>query len=64
MQPQIKIQPKFKANKLLAVNKSNAQHNELKTRMTIALRSNSLSLNQMNLDVVLPEVSVFISLPA
>jgi hypothetical protein len=50
------INPDFKANKLLAVNKSNAQHNEIKTRMTVAQRSNALTLNNMNIDVVLPEV--------
>ena len=53
------IQPHFNANKLLAVNKSNAQHNEIKTRMTVAQRSKALHLNQMNLDTVLPEVSFF-----
>ena len=46
----------FKANKLLATNKSNAQHNEVKTRMIQAQKSNALHLSQMNLDVVLPEV--------
>ena len=52
----INIEPNFKANKLLAVNKSNAQHNEIKTRMTIAQKSNALHLNNMNLDIVLPDV--------
>ena len=51
-----KIAPKFQQNKLLAVNKSNAQHNEIKTRMTVALKSNALCLNQMNLSSILPEV--------
>lgn len=51
------INPDFKPNKLLAVNKSNAQHNEIKTRMVVAQKSNALSLNNMNLDAVLPEVS-------
>ena len=46
----------FKPNKLLATNKSNAQHNEIKTRMTQAQKSNALHLSQMNLDVVIPEV--------
>ena len=46
----------FKPNKLLATNKANAQHNEVKTRIVTAQRSKSLHLSQMNLDVVLPEV--------
>ena len=46
----------FKPNKLLAVNKSNGQHNEVKTRMVSAQRSHALHLSQMNLDEVLPEV--------
>ena len=46
----------FKANKLLATNKSNAQHNEIKTRMVTAAKSKSLHLAQMNLNSVLPEV--------
>jgi Leucine-rich repeat (LRR) protein len=50
------IKPHFEPNKLLAVNKSNAQHNEIKTRLTVSLKSNALHLNQMNLDCVLPEV--------
>jgi len=51
-----RIAPKFTPNKLLAVNKSNAQHNELKTRITVSLKSNALCLNQMNLTTVLPEI--------
>jgi len=51
------IAPHFEANKLLAVNKSNAQHNEVQTRLTVAKRSNALHLNQMNIDVVMPAVS-------
>lgn len=51
------IKPHFDANKKLAVNKSNAQHNEIKTRMTVALRSNALSVSNMNIDVVMPDVS-------
>ena len=50
------IAPDFRANKLLATNKSNGQHNEIKARMTQAQRSNALHLSQMNLDQVLPEV--------
>ena len=52
-----KIAPHFQPNKLLAVNKSNAQHNEVKTRIVTAQKSNALHLNQMNLDSVLPDVS-------
>ena len=48
------INPDFKVNKLLAVNKSNAQHNEIKTRLVVAGKSNALSLGNMNLDAVLP----------
>ena len=51
------IAPHFEANKLLAVNKSNAQHNEVQTRLTVAKRSNALHLNQMNIDIVMPDVS-------
>jgi len=50
------IAPHFEPNKLLAVNKSNAQHNEVRTRLTVAKRSNALHLNQMNIDVVMPDV--------
>jgi len=46
----------FKPNKLLATNRSNGQHNEIKTRMIQAQRSNALHLSQMNLNQVLPEV--------
>jgi len=46
----------FKPNKLLAVNKANGQHNEVKTRLVQAQRSHALHLSQMNLDQVLPEV--------
>jgi hypothetical protein len=52
----VKIAAHFVPNKLLAVNKNNAQHNEIKSRLTIANKSNALHLNQMNLDVMLPEV--------
>ena len=58
MQSTVYIEPHFKANQNLAVNKSNAQHNEIKTRLVIAQRSNALSLNQMNLNTILPEVSI------
>lgn len=51
------INPDFKVNKMLAVNKSNAQHNEIKTRLVVAAKSNALTLNNMNLNMVLPEVS-------
>jgi len=53
------INPDFKPNKLLAVNKSNAQHGELKTRLTVAQRSNALSMSNMNINIVLPDVSLF-----
>lgn len=46
----------FKPNKLLATNKSNAQHNEVKTRLVTAQKSKSLHLSNMNLDCVLNEV--------
>ncbi len=55
------ITPNFQANKLLAVNKSNSQHNEIKTRMVIAQKSNALCLNQMNIDVIMPDVSSSLS---
>ena len=54
------INPNFKVNKLLAVNKSNGQHNEIKTRLVVAAKSNALSLGNMNLDIVLPDVSISI----
>jgi len=44
----------FKANKLLATNKANASHNEVKARVEIAKKSRNLHLSQMNLDVILP----------
>ena len=50
------IKKDFKPNKLIATNKGNSQHNEIKTRMTVALKTNALHLNQLNLNVVLPEV--------
>lgn len=58
------IKPDFTQNKSLAVNKSNAQHNELKTRMEIAKKSNALHFNQMNLSNILPEVSLDYQLPS
>lgn len=39
------IKADFKPNKLLATNKSNAQHNEIKTRLTVAQKTNALHLN-------------------
>jgi hypothetical protein len=39
------IKSDFVPNKSLATNKSNAQHNEIKTRMKVALKTNSLHLN-------------------
>ena len=50
------ISADFKPNKLLATNKANSAHNEVKARMELAKKSNSLHLSQMNLDVVLPQV--------
>jgi len=35
----------FKPNKLLATNKSNASHNEVKSRIEIAKKSNNLHLS-------------------
>jgi len=57
-----KIQPHFQPNKLLAVNKSNADHNEIKTRMTVALKTNALHLNQMNIDKPQPEIFKLLNL--
>lgn len=54
------IQSEFQPNKLLAVNKGNAQHNEVKTRLALARKTNSLHLNQLNLDTVLVEVTILI----
>jgi hypothetical protein len=51
------IKPDYVNNKNLAVNKSNAQHNELKTRLEIAKKSNALHFNQMNLSNIMSEVS-------
>ena len=53
---QFKIQVTHIQNKNLAVNKSNAQHDEIKARVTIAQRSNALYLNNMNMDVLIPDV--------
>ena len=52
----------FKPNKLLATNKANGQHNEIKTRYVQASRSNALHLSQMNLDQVLPEIFNMVTL--
>lgn len=46
----------FKHNKMLATNKSNGQHNEIKARVIVAQRSNALHLSNMNISQVLPEV--------
>ena len=46
----------FNPNKLLATNKANGSHNDVKARIEIAKKSNSLHLSQMNLDVVLPQI--------
>jgi len=50
------IKPHFVHNKGLAVNKANAQHNQIKTLLEVAKRSMALHLNNMNLNSVLPEV--------
>jgi Leucine-rich repeat (LRR) protein len=50
------IKAHFEPNKLLAVNQRNGQHQEVQARLTVAKKSNALHLNQLNLDVVLPEV--------
>jgi len=50
------IAPHFQPNKMLAVNKSNKQHNEIKTRIVVAQKSNALTINNMNLDSVFPEI--------
>ena len=55
------IKPDYINNKNLAVNKSNAQHNELKTRLEIAKKSNALHFNQMNLSNIMSEVSLWLS---
>jgi hypothetical protein len=56
------IKSEFTPNKLLATNKANAQHNEIKTRMALAKKTNSLHLNQLNLDTILNEVSRILNL--
>ena len=50
------IKADYVPNKIIAVNKSNAQHNEIKTRLTVAKKTNALHLNQMNINHILPEV--------
>lgn len=50
------IKADYKHNKLISTNKNNAQHNEIKTRMKVAAKTNALHLNQLNLDSILPEV--------
>ena len=50
------IKSEFSANKLLATNKANGQHDEVRTRLALAKKTNSLHLNQLCLDTVLPEV--------
>lgn len=50
------IKKDFQPNKLLATNKNNAQHNEIQTRLKVAQKTNALHLNQLNIDIVLPEV--------
>jgi hypothetical protein len=50
------IKAEFAANRLLATNKGNGQHDEIKTRLSLAKKTNCLHLNQLCLDVVLPEV--------
>jgi hypothetical protein len=50
------IKSEFTANKLLATNKDNSQHNEIKTRIALSKKTNSLHLNQLNIDIVLTEV--------
>ena len=52
------IKSEFTPNKLLATNKNNAQHNEIKTRIMVAKKTNSLHLNQLNIDIILPEVII------
>ena len=52
----------YKANKMLATNKSNGQHNEVKSRLIVAQRSNALHLSNMNISQVLPEVFTMVSL--
>jgi hypothetical protein len=53
------IKSEFTPNKLLATNKNNAQHNEIKTRIMVAKKTNSLHLNQLNIDIILPEVIIW-----
>ena len=50
------IRKDFTPNKILATNKNNAQHNEIQTRLKVAAKTNALHFNQLNIDVVLPEV--------
>jgi Leucine-rich repeat (LRR) protein len=58
----MQIRSDFEPNKLLATNKSNAQHNEVRTRMTLAKKTNSLHLNQLNIDAILPEIFTLVNL--
>ena len=52
------IKSEFTPNKIVATNKNNAQHNEIKARIAIAKKTNSLHLNQLNIDIILPEVNL------
>lgn len=52
------IKSEFTPNKQLATNKNNAQHNELKTRLALARKTNALHLNQLNINSVFPEVTM------
>ena len=36
---------------------SNKQHDEIKNRIRISVKSNALHLSQMNIDILMPEVS-------
>jgi hypothetical protein len=46
----------FVANENTGTNKKNRQHDEVKTQMKLAKKTNILHLTQLNLDSVYPEV--------
>ncbi len=53
----MQIKADFMPNKKLATNKSNGQHNEIKTKLAVALKTKALHLNQLNINHVMPEVN-------
>ena len=51
------IKADFEGNKVLSINKSNGQHNEIATKFKLAQKSGALHANSLNLDYIIPEVS-------